>query len=101
MQATAPEPQEPLLHTFLTDCLPDDHPWARTRVRCVQCDKVVHDVPNEVMDDWVETGIGPVCFTCFARHMRGNKGELFALPYDYTPAVTPPTKADRDAQLSR
>lgn len=61
------EPRDPVLHTFITDSLPDDHPLAWESVACVACGGACHAVNNETMDNWFETGKGPHCWDCFIR----------------------------------
>ena len=61
--------KEPLLHSHITDKLPDDHPRASTTVFCDSCGKMVHAANNECMTPWVEfdcTG-GNVCLQCFSQ----------------------------------
>ena len=57
--------REPLLHSGVTDCLPEDHPLAFTSVNCRGCGCMVHAVNNECMTSWLETGRGPHCLECF------------------------------------
>lgn len=58
---------EPLLHTGITDTLPDAHPLAWTAVGCdnVSCSELLHASNNENMRGWVETGRGNYCLRCF------------------------------------
>lgn len=49
-----PAMTEPLIHSFVTDCLPDDHPWAHKTVMCGRCNEMVHAFNNECMAEWVE-----------------------------------------------
>lgn len=59
--------REPLLHSGITDCLPDDHPLAHESVYCQECKEMVHAFNNENMQAWFETEQGPFCLKCFAR----------------------------------
>lgn len=45
---------EPVIHSFNTDCLPVEHPWARKTVWCGRCGSMLHAFNNECMTDWVE-----------------------------------------------
>jgi hypothetical protein len=56
---------EPLLHSHVADRLPDDHPLARSRVRCDRCESLLHLPSNSCMRTWVETGHGNFCVRCF------------------------------------
>jgi hypothetical protein len=62
---------EPRIHSHVTDCLPDRHPLARSRVRCDSCDSVVHLQSNSCMRTWVETGSGNFCLRCFVSAAGG------------------------------
>lgn len=57
--------REPVLHSYVTDGLPEDHPLAWESVVCLSCPALVHSIPNECMRPWFETGRGPRCFQCF------------------------------------
>lgn len=57
--------REPVLHSYVTDGLPEDHPLAWESVYCLSCQAMVHSIPNECMRPWFETGRGPRCFECF------------------------------------
>jgi hypothetical protein len=59
--------REPLIHSEITDELPDEHPLAYTTVECARCGVMVHAFNNECMDTWVETGQGNYCLGCFAQ----------------------------------
>jgi hypothetical protein len=52
---------EPLIHSFNTDCLPDEHPWAHRTVICGLCGVMVHARNNKCMQEWVEWGGFAVC----------------------------------------
>ena len=58
--------REPLIHSHITDALPDNHPLAFKTVGCVKCDAMVHAGNNECMQTWVESGAGAFCIGCFA-----------------------------------
>lgn len=60
---------EPVLHTFISDCLPDDDPRAWMSIRCVDCRGVVHSIPNECMSPWADTESGPMCWGCLAAEL--------------------------------
>lgn len=58
---------EPLIHSHITDGLPDDHPKAWETVWCDGCPgEMLHCENNECMQTWVETGKGDYCLKCFA-----------------------------------
>lgn len=57
---------EPLIHSHITDELPNDHPLAWEQVHCADCRILVHAVNNECMTAWVETRNNNYCLTCFA-----------------------------------
>ena len=61
---------EPVFH-FFSGCLPDTDPRAWTSLYCVDCARMVHSIPNETMDAWFDTHVGPVCFDCFAAAYNG------------------------------
>lgn len=58
--------KEPLVHSGITDCLPDEHPLAYETISCKLCKITIHASNNEVMNTWVETGAGNFCIKCFA-----------------------------------
>jgi len=60
---------EPVLHTFISDCLPDDDPRAWMSIRCVDCRDVVHSIPNECMSPWADTEAGPMCWGCLTKEL--------------------------------
>lgn len=70
---------EPLIHSFNTDGLPEEHPWARKTVMCGRCNTMLHAFNNECMTDWVEWKGYALCLqdaiTAFADGV-GN-GNLF------------------------
>ena len=55
--------REPQVHSHITDCLPDEHPFARKYVFCDHpgCNAQLHAGNNECMETWIETGIGNFC----------------------------------------
>lgn len=70
------EPREPLIHSHITDCIPDDHPKAWDTIMCVAgCGTMVHASNNECMATWVETGRGEYCWNCFVAAVRLEDGE--------------------------
>ena len=56
---------EPLIHSHITDCLPDDHPLCYETVSCDKCGVMVHAGNNECMQTWFETDQGNFCSKCF------------------------------------
>ena len=56
---------EPLIHSFETDVLPDEHPWAHETVHCGQCRVMVHAFNNECMQVWVEWEGRALCWSDF------------------------------------
>jgi len=56
---------DPCIHTFETDRLPDDHPWSRVTVSCGGCGVMVHAFNNECMQVWVEWADCVLCWPCF------------------------------------
>lgn len=58
-------PEEPLIHSYLTDCLHEDHPLAYECVYCKTCDAMLHCANNETMQNWFETIEGNYCSQCF------------------------------------
>lgn len=61
---------EPLIHSFITDCLPEDHPWAHKTVMCGYCGEMVHAFNNECMQPWIEWRSLALCFSCFVPAFR-------------------------------
>ena len=57
--------KEPLIHSHITDELPDDHPLAQKSVYCSRCLVMLHAVNNECMQTWFETEYGNFCTKCF------------------------------------
>ena len=56
---------EPLIHSHITDCLPDNHPMANESQYCLICGDMVHAFNNECMRTWVEWNNQVFCFDCF------------------------------------
>jgi len=56
---------EPQIHSFETDCLPEEHPLARISVGCGHCGAMVHAFNNECMKEWVEWANSILCLECF------------------------------------
>jgi hypothetical protein len=56
---------EPLLHSHVTDALPEGHPLAHERVRCDRCETLLHIQSNSCARTWVECGRGNFCLHCF------------------------------------
>ena len=71
--------KDPILHTHVEDCLPDEHPLAFESVDCVRCQDMVHASNNECMQSWVETGKGAYCVVCFAAETDGAVEDEFGL----------------------
>lgn len=62
--------KEPMIHSHITDCLPDTHPLAGEFVYCDNCRKkgkfeMLHASNNECMQTWFETEFGNFCINCF------------------------------------
>ena len=70
---------EPLLHSQITDSLPDTHPLAYMPVACVSCHTALHASNNECMEAWIETGVGAFCLRCFAEEAGGVIDEAWGL----------------------
>lgn len=66
---------EPLIHSGITDTLPQDHPLAYEPVYCDSCSRcatMLHASNNENMQTWVEISgtskwRGNYCLPCFVR----------------------------------
>lgn len=56
---------EPLIHSHITDSLPDEHPNAILSVYCDKCKEMIHAFNNECMQTWLETEQGNFCTKCF------------------------------------
>ena len=63
------EYKEPLIHSHITDGLPDEHTLAFSSVYCENCEVMVHAFNNECMQTWIEIetekGIKGYCTKCF------------------------------------
>lgn len=62
--------KEPSIHSARTDKLPIRHRLAWSSVQCEKCGKLVHGIPNENMDTWVECcfeDYNILCVYCFAK----------------------------------
>jgi hypothetical protein len=77
---TYPIRWEPVIHSHVTDVLPEEHPLAYDSVHCTDCQTLLHYVNNECMTTWVEAANGPRCLNCFAKLVRDN-GDV--IPYDW------------------
>lgn len=61
---------EPLIHSHITDCLDEDHPFTKLAcnntpvVDCDNCNEMLWHY-NECMQTWVETGKGNYCLRCW------------------------------------
>lgn len=71
--------REPVIHSHITDCLPEGHPLAYESVSCIVCGVLVHASNNECMQTWVETGCGSGCLKCFAEGGE-HLDDSFGLP---------------------
>ncbi len=56
---------EPLIHSHITDVLPEGHRLADSNVFCDRCGGILHTWENECMTTWVETGKGNYDLLCF------------------------------------
>ena len=65
------EKHEPLIHSHITDMLPEDNPLAYETVYCEVCEHMVHASNNECMTTWVESGLGNYCLDCFT-HQKNS-----------------------------
>lgn len=72
--------REPVIHSHVTDVLPDEHPLAAQAVYCEVCQGILHCSPNECMTTWVETGVGNYCIECFVKLTNGVVEDEFGLP---------------------
>lgn len=68
--------REPLIHSHITDGLPDTHRLARVSVHCDECEHTLHSETNECMQTWLETDWGNYCTHCMPI------GEALAPPPD-------------------
>jgi hypothetical protein len=56
---------EPIIHSHISDMLPENHPLAYEEVECYKCNDMVHCFNNECMRPWVEWLGFNLCFECF------------------------------------
>lgn len=70
--------KDPILHSHITDCLPESHNLAYKNIFCKICSQHLHAFNNETMRTWIETGIGNYCITCFS-----NLKDSFCLGDEY------------------
>ena len=74
---------EPLVHSHVTDVLPDGHPLAEADVHCDRCGALVHSQINEYMQTWIETGMGNYDVLCFVIAAGGfEAGDLLDANYN-------------------
>ena len=57
--------EEPIIHSHLTDELPESHPLAYECVHCKKCLELVHASNNECMQTWIEYKGNQYCTKCF------------------------------------
>ncbi len=57
--------KEPIIHSHLTNTLPENHPLRYKDVYCDKCGKMLHSKNNECMQTWLETEKGNFCTRCF------------------------------------
>jgi hypothetical protein len=57
--------KEIVIHTNISDALPENHPLAYKTVCCDKCGETLHAVDNECMQTWFETDQGNYCANCF------------------------------------
>ena len=67
--------EEPLIHSHLSDVLPEDHPWAYISIGCFRCGVSLHASNNECMQTWVEWDKVALCTKCCPRLM----GEVLSI----------------------
>lgn len=60
------------VHTFDTDSLPDEHPWAHKTVMCGRCASMVHAFNNECMQEWAAYGTRALCAACFMKWLNDD-----------------------------
>ena len=71
---------EPIIHSHITDELPEGHPLAYDQVECLDCGVLVHAGNNECMQTWIETGMGNFCTECFFKRDVAVLDGEWALP---------------------
>ena len=64
--------REPLVHSSITDSLPDEHPLANKSIYCdyPTCNQMLHAVNNECMQDWLEFQDGNFCWDCGTKKLE-------------------------------
>ena len=75
--------REPLIHSHITDKLPEGHPLKWETVACKSCFRTLCCV-DECMQTWVEAGTGNYCTGCFAKHDLGYLEDKDGLPEEGT-----------------
>lgn len=63
---------DPVLHSHVSDVLPDGHKYSHKAIGCARCEVPLHASNNECMVTWVETGKGAFCIKCFAALSDAN-----------------------------
>ena len=56
--------KEPIIHSHITDVLPEDHCLKNDCVSCDECGVMLHASNNECMQTWLETEVGNYCTKC-------------------------------------
>jgi hypothetical protein len=65
-----------LVHSDVTDCLPDAHLLAFEDVYCDTCGAMLHALNNECMQTWVECERQNLCAGCYGPHRSSFKRAL-------------------------
>lgn len=73
------DPRDPVFHSHITDFLPDEDDRAYTSIFCTRCNEMVHAFNNETMQSWFDTGVGPLCWDCFAGAMECDDFEKLGI----------------------
>lgn len=70
--------REPIIHSHITDELPEDHPLSHESIECDKkgCVREFHCWNNECMSTWIETGRGNYCFQCFVDILKEENEEF-------------------------
>jgi hypothetical protein len=56
---------EPIIHSFISDRLPDGHRWIKKgALWCIGCGKKVHTHYNECLEAWIEIADMWFCLKC-------------------------------------
>jgi formylmethanofuran dehydrogenase subunit E len=66
-QARGDDVNEPLIHSHITDELPEEHYLSNQNVECSQCGVLVHFCTNECMQTWIEMDGENLCTVCFGK----------------------------------